>query len=395
MGELRKTLDHVTVADFSHALAGPYAAMLLAEMGADVIKLEEIKGDPFRDTQGGAWDIMTNRDKRNISVDLKTDKGKEVVRSILRKSDVLIESFTPGTMDRLGFGYEDVRALKPDIIYCSISGFGQTGPYRDMRGFDAVAQAMSGLLMNTGDPDRPPVRVGTSAVDLNTGTLLAYGIVLALMERQKTGKGQRIDTSLFESAISLMSYFITYYFISGSVPNRMGSEYSSLCPYRVFEALDGYVFIGCGTDRMFNNLCKEFELTELGSNPKYQKTEGRLEDRTKIDDQVQKVISRYRVNEIVERLRKAGVPVAPVNTVKDVVEDPHAKERGIFVSQDHPRFGHIKFSRIPIMADGTFPEPRSPSPDLGEHSRQILGELGYSDEEIEQMVDLGIITASG
>lgn len=393
MGEPRKTLDHVTVVDFSHALAAPYAAMLLAEKGADVIKFESTKGDPMRDAEGGAWDTVANRNKRNIAIDLKTDKGKEVAKRILEKSDVLIESFTPGTMDRLGFGYEDVRALKPDIIYCSISGFGQTGPYRDMRGYDVVAQAASGLMMNTGDPDRPPVRVGTSAVDLTAGTLLAYGIVLALMDRQKTGKGQRIDISLFESAISLMSQYTVSYFISGNVPNRLGSGFSAFCPYRVFEALDGYVFIGCATDQMFNNFCKEFELTELGSNPKYQKTEGRVEDRTKIDDQVQKVISRYRVSEVVERLRKAGVPVTPVNTVKDTLEDPHAKERGIFAFQDHPRFGHVKFSRLPIMADGAFPEPYSPSPDVGEHSRHILREQGYSDEEIEQMVDSGVVVA--
>lgn len=387
--ERRTTLEGVTIADFSHALAAPYGVAVLADMGAEVIKIESVGGDPMRYVAGGTWNIMTNRNKKNIALDLKSEKGKEVAKRILSKADVLVESFTPGTIDRLGFGYDTVKEYNPKIIYCSVSGFGQTGPYRDLRGFDVVAQAASGLMLNTGDADRPPVRVGTSAVDLGTGTILALAIVLALIDRQKTGKGQRIDVSLFETALSWMSQYALGYVMTGQLPQRLGSGFAAFCPYRVYEASDGYVFIGCASDKMFKDFCETFDISEL-KDPKYEGLMARLGNREKIDDIVQKAMSNYTAKDIVERLRKVGVPCSPVNSVKDTLEDPHAQARGIYASMTHPQAGNVKFTHTPIMRNGKYAEIYSHSPVLGEHTRSILAGVGYSDSEIDDLFSSGV-----
>ncbi len=391
--ERRTTLEGITVADFSHALAAPYGVALLADMGANVIKFEGPRGDPMRYVAGGTWNVMTNRNKRNISLDLKSDKGKEVAKRILSKADVLVESFTPGAIERLGFGYDAVKEYNPKIIYCSISGFGQTGPYRNLRGFDVVAQAASGLMLNTGDADRPPVRVGTSTVDLGSGTILAFAIVLAIIDRQKTGKGQRIDVSLFETALSWMSQYALGYVMTGQLPQRLGSGFAAFCPYKVYETSDGYVFIGCAGDKMFKDFCETFDISEL-KDPKYDGIIARLEDREKIDDIVQKAMKNYEAKDIVERLQKAGVPCSPVNSVKDTLEDPHAEARGIYASMTHPQGGPVKFTHTPIMRDGKFAEIYSHSPALGEHTRNILTEVGYSDSEIDGLLSSGVAVAA-
>ena len=384
------TLEGVTVADFSHALAAPYGSMILADMGADVIKIESPAGDMSRPALGGAWNIMANRNKRAISVDLKQEQGKEIVRKVLEKADVLIESFTPGVIGKLGFGYETVRAINPKIIYCSISGFGQTGPYKDMRGFDVVAQAFSGLMLNTGEPDCPPVRVGTSAVDMGSGMYLALGILLALMDREKTGEGQRIDISLFETALSWMSPYTVGFSKTGTLPQRLGSGYAAFCPYKVFDASDGYVFVGVATDQFWKYFCEALDFMDLYENPKYLKTKGRLGNRKELDDLVQKGMKRFKVAEVVEKLRKAGVPVAPLLSVAQTLEDPQAKARDIFVSMDHPEYGPVKFTRTPIVRSGKMPEVCSSSPFLGEHTREVMAEVGYSKEQIDELISSGI-----
>jgi len=253
---------------------------------------------------------------------------------------------------------------------------------------------MSGIMLNTGDADRPPVRVGTSAVDMGAGSYLACGILLSLMDRERTGKGQRIEVSLFETALSWMGPYSVEYSISGQMPQRFGSGFGAFCPYRVFEASDGYVFIGCATDKFWQAFCAAFVLKELAANPVYSETKGRLENREELDGLVQKAMAGYKISEIVERLHKAGVPVAPVLNVKETMEDPHAIERDAFASLDHPEYGQIKIPRIPIVRSGKMPEIRKPSPRLGQHTREVLAEVGYSDEQIEELISSGAAIAA-
>jgi crotonobetainyl-CoA:carnitine CoA-transferase CaiB-like acyl-CoA transferase len=387
--EHRLTLKGVTVADFSHALSAPYGSMLLADQGADIIKIENPSGDIFRDLYKGAYAVVVHRNKRTITLDLKQKEGKEIAWEIIKKADVVIENFTPGAMEKLGFGYEEVKALNPRIIYCSLSGYGQTGPYSHLGGYDVVAQAMSGIMAATGDPDRLPVRVGPSIVDMGSGMYLAMGILLALMDREKTGLGQRIEISLLETALSWMSPFVAVCSVSGEVPKRWGSGFAPLCPYKVFEAADGPVFIGVSSNSFWEKFCKAFNLDELYAREEFKDINGRVKNRDEIDGLVQHAMKGFKSADIINRLREAGVPCSPVNSVKDAMEDIHVKARNCLVTMDHPVSGKITFVRNPISRDEEFPDVRFPSPSMGQHTYDILRELGYLDEQIEKFISLG------
>ncbi len=389
MENQKKTLEGVKVADLSHALAAPYGSMLLADQGADVIKIENPNGDVFRVSLGGAYAAVVNRNKRAISLDLKKEEGKEALRKIIADSDVLIESFTPGVVEKLGFGYEAVKKINPKIIYCSLSGFGQTGPYSKLGGYDVVAQSMSGIMACTGYADRPPVRVGPSIVDMGTGMYLNMGILLALMDRERTGKGQRVEVSLFETAMSWMSAFSARYCMAGDLPERLGSGFLLFAPYQVYESSDGYAFIGVSTDNFWKKFCDSFDLKELFAREDFATFRGRVAKRDEVNELVQGAMKNYTSEDIIARLRKAGVPCSPVNTVKDTLDDPHVKERGIMYSTNHPECGDITFPLNPIFRDGKVPEVVSDSPKIGQHTREILSELGYSDEQINELIASG------
>ena len=387
--EQRLTLAGVTVADFSHALSAPYGSMLLADQGADIIKIENPSGDLFRDLYKGAYAVVVHRNKRTITLDLKQKEGKEIAWEIIKKADVVIENFTPGAMKKLGFSYEEVKAVNPRIIYCSLSGYGQTGPYSHLGGYDVVAQAMSGIMQATGDADRLPVRIGPSIVDMGSGMYLAMGILLALMDREKTGVGQRIEISLLETALSWMSPFVAICSVSGEVPKRWGSGFAPLCPYKVYEAADGLVFIGVSTNSFWEKFCKAFNLDALYAREEFKDISGRVKNRDEVDRLVQDAMKGFNSADIINRLREAGVPCSPVNSVKDAMEDVHVQARGCLVTQDHPVSGKITFVRNPISRDNKFPEVRFPSPSMGQQTNDILKELGYSDEHIEKFISLG------
>ncbi|HSR13762.1 MAG TPA: CoA transferase, partial [Thermodesulfobacteriota bacterium] len=275
-------LKGVRVADFTQVIAGPATSMLLADMGAEVVKIEPLTGDFWRKTGKGAAFITFNRNKRSIAVDLKNPEGYEAIVRLVRKADVLIDNFTPGTMDKLKFGYETVSSWNPKIIYCSISGFGQNGPYRDRPGYDPVAQAMSGIMINTGEADRPPVRVLPTMVDYLAGNHSAYAISLALMDREKTGKGRRFDVALLDVAAIQMGQFVTMYSMTGELPSRMGSGYLAAAPYQAFETKDGYIFIGVTTDEMWKNLCRALKMDDLFADPTYSTLDGRTKNRPEL-----------------------------------------------------------------------------------------------------------------
>jgi crotonobetainyl-CoA:carnitine CoA-transferase CaiB-like acyl-CoA transferase len=377
------------VVDLSHALAGPFCTMLLADMGAEVIKIERPEGDHFRPAIGGGYNAAVNRNKLGICLDLKQDSAKEVVRRLIRRGDVVVESFTPGTVDRLGLGFEASKEINPKIIFCSISGYGQTGPYRELPGYDVTAQAMAGIMMCTGEPDRPPVRIGPSLIDIGAGMYVVIGILQALMERDQNGQAQRIEVSLLETALSWMSPFIARYSMNGELPQRLGSAWPAAAPYQVYKAKDKYVFVGASTERFWRSLCKILGLEYLLGDPRFSTMEGRIARRSELNEIVENSLVDLTADEIVTKLRTAGIPCSPVMNLGEILQDPHVKERGLLTELEHPEYGPIIQTRTPIVRSGNMPEIRSGAPLLGQHTLEVLNMLRYSEPEIEALVSSG------
>ena len=383
------TMKDIRVVDLSHALAGPFCTMLLADMGAEVIKIEHPHGDHFRAAISGGYNAAVNRNKRGICLDLKKDAAKEVVRRLIKRGDVVMESFTPGTIDRLGLGYDVAKEINPKIIFCSISGFGQTGPYRNLPGYDVIAQAMSGIMMCTGQPDGPPARIGPSIIDMGAGMYIVIGILQALMERERTGQGQRIEVSLLDTALSWMAPFIARYSITGELPGRIGSALAAFSPYQVYKAKDKYVFIGASTELSWVALCEVLNLEHLIDNPRFSSMENRIDNRSELNDLIEKALTEFTVDEILTKLRKARVPCSPVMTLAESLEDPHIKQRGLLAELNHPEYGPIIQTRTPIVRSGNMPEIRSGAPLLGQHTLEVLTMLEYSDSETEDLISSG------
>jgi len=363
--------------------------MLLADMGAEVIKIEHPHGDHFRAAISGGYNAAVNRNKRGICLDLKKDAAKEVVRRLIKRGDVVMESFTPGTIDRLGLGYDVAKEINPKIIFCSISGFGQTGPYRNLPGYDVIAQAMSGIMMCTGQPDGPPARIGPSIIDMGAGMYIVIGILQALMERERTGQGQRIEVSLLDTALSWMAPFIARYSITGELPGRIGSALAAFSPYQVYKAKDKYVFIGASTELSWVALCEVLNLEHLIDNPRFSSMENRIDNRSELNDLIEKALTEFTVDEILTKLRKARVPCSPVMTLAESLEDPHIKQRGLLAELNHPEYGPIIQTRTPIVRSGNMPEIRSGAPLLGQHTLEVLTMLEYSDSETEDLISSG------
>lgn len=382
-----KSLTGITVLDLSHALSGPFATMLLAELGATVIKVEPPDGDHFRPSNGGATFAVVNRNKRSICLDLKKPGSGEIMQRLIDRADIFLETFTPGTAARLGYGYDDVRARKPGIIYCSISGFGQTGPYAEWRGYDAVAQAMSGVMAATGEADRPPVRVGPSIMDMGTGMYLVIGVLDALRTRDKTGKGAYLEFNLFESALSWMSQSIARYSQTGVVPKRSGSALGHFSPYQVFQGRDGLIFIGASTQRFWERLCEAFELKHLLADERFIDVPARVKNRDALTAIIEQKLVTIPDTEVLALLREAKIPCAPVQNIDQVVTDPHIAARGMLMEATDPVCGDILQTRMPI-GDAT---PPHPAPTIGQHSREVLSEIGYADDEIDALIESGTV----
>jgi len=387
-------LENVKVVDLTHAWAGPACSVLLGDMGADVIKVEPLAGDFYRVSMDGSLFVSINRNKRSIALNLKIHEGLQIILRLLKNADVLIENFSPGTMDRIGLGYAEVSKVNPGIIYCSISGFGQNGPYRERRGYDPVAQAMSGIMIATGEPGRPPVRILPAMIDYGAGIHAAYGIVTSLLARQESGRGERIDVSLLDVGINQMAPYITHFSRTGEMPTRAGSGHMSWAPYQAFGTRDGYVLIAVTTEKMWKGLCEALHLNHLGNDVRYSTLKGRVMHKNELVEEMGRMTKDYDSDALEAKLLAAGIPCSKLMNVGEVIEDPHVQMRGLVEDVSYPGMGKIKVVRTPIHFSGGFPETRLKPPLLGQHTTEILREMGYSEQEIRRFIEGGIALQS-
>jgi crotonobetainyl-CoA:carnitine CoA-transferase CaiB-like acyl-CoA transferase len=384
-------LKGLKVLDFSHAADGPTCGMMLAQAGAEVIKVEPLRGDPYRQGPVAAAFFNANRNKRGLALNLQTPEGREIAYKLAATADVVIESFTPGTADRLGIGYRDMEKLNPRIVYCSVSGFGQSGPYSKRPVYDPVIQAMSGFMATTGEADGPPVRVAPGVIGLGAAFIAGWGIALAIIAREKTGRGQHIDAAFFDTAVFFMSFIIAGYSISGYTFPRMGSANPVFVPYQCFQAADRWVFIAVTTDRFWQSCCTALGLEELAGDSRFSTADGRLMHRDELTSRMAAALRAMPGSEILSRLEHAEVPCAPVNSVPEVTSDPQVKARGMLLDIEYPGVGLMTLANLPFSGSGLdTPEPVRP-PMLGEHTREILAELGYDETAFDSLALKGVI----
>jgi crotonobetainyl-CoA:carnitine CoA-transferase CaiB-like acyl-CoA transferase len=384
-------LSGLRVLELARILAGPWAGQILADLGADVVKVERKGagddtrgwGPPFMPAAdgghlGAAYFHAANRGKRSIEVDFESEEGREIVRKLAARSDVLIENFKVGGLAKFGLDYKSLSALNPRLIYCSVTGFGQTGPYAPRAGYDLLVQGMGGIMSVTGQADGEPMRIGIPVADIFTGVYSAVGILAALAQREKTGKGTQVDTALLDTQSGVLANQALSYFASGKAPGRIGNAHPVVVPYQVFPAADGFVIIACGNDTQFVKLCNALGVPEIGSDPKYKTNADRVVNRESLISGLCATTSKLTRAQILEKLDAVNVPAGPINNLDDVFADPqviHRKMQLALKSEDAPN-GTIPGVRTPIVIGGEPMASERPSPRLGQHSAEILREIG-------------------
>jgi len=392
-------LSGLRVVDLTRVLAGPFCSMLLADMGAEVIKVEgPDKGDDARDYPpflrgSSAYFANLNRNKQSVVLDLKKPAARQILLDLAKKSDVLLENFKPGTMDKLGLGYEALRECNPRIIYASISGFGQYGPYRDRPGYDIIGQAMGGLMSVSGWPDSPPTRTGTAMADIVAGLNACIGILAALKGRERTGVGERIDVSLVDSMVSAMETVIQIYLVEGRIPQRVGNRYEFIAPYNSFQAKDGWIVIGVGGQEVWRRFCQVIGREELLEDPEFLTNKDRVKNVARLEEIVTEWTSKREMDDIVSLLMAASVPCSPILNVEQICNDVHiAQAREMIVEIDHPLGGKMKVVSCPIKFSNMKPAIRSTAPGHGEHTEQVLTNiLEMSKEECARLRKAGAL----
>ncbi|MFN0070377.1 MAG: CaiB/BaiF CoA transferase family protein [Chloroflexota bacterium] len=397
--ELFQPLQGIRVLDFSRILAGPYCTMVLADMGAEVIKIERpgtgdetrAWGPPFVGGES-AYFLCVNRNKKSVVVDLSQPEGRQIIHDLASRSDVLVENFRPGAMEKLGLGYDQLRAINPRLVYCAISGFGRSGPDRDRAGVDVIVEGVGGLMSITGEPGGPPVKVGVAIIDVATALHAHGAIIAALFERERTGNGRRLDFSLLEVQIATLINIGSDYLIGGVVPQRWGSAHTSIVPYQAFEASDGYVVVGAVNESLWHRFCAAVEQPHLAHDPRFATNQLRGEHRVELLKLLQPIFHGRPRADWLDRFRSQGIPCGPINMLDEVYEDPQVQHLGIVQEIDHPSAGRIKLAGSPIRADDQQLRIRLPPPRLGEHTEAVLmHDLGYEIERIEQLAKAGVI----
>ncbi len=392
-------LDGVKVLDLSRVLAGPFATMLLADLGAEVIKLEapgggddtRAWGPPFLEGES-TYFLSVNRSKLGITLNFKAPKGRDLLFRLLERSDILVENFRTGTLDRIGLGYEALAPKYPRLIYCSISGYGHTGPRGPEPGYDAIIQGESGVMSVTGASNGPPYKVGVSIADLATGMYAVQGILAALYQRQSTGEGQKIDLALLDSMVSLLTYQSGIFFGTGQAPRRMGNRHPSIVPYETFEAADGYFTIGVTNDPQWRRFCEALELEDLEQDERYIDVPHRVKNYDTLRGQLASLFLQKPVRHWLGKLRMTGIPCGEVRTVAQALEEPQLKARDMIVELEHPKAGRIRATGLPIKMSGTRPRKPGPPPTLGQHNREVFcGILGLEEKEFESLKSEGIV----
>lgn len=392
-------LQGIRILDLTRVLAGPYCSMIFADMGAEVIKLEiPGRGDDSRkyvpQVNGeSSYYMNLNRNKKGITLNLKSEEGKEIFKELVKNVDILIENFRPGTMEKMGLGYDALKEINPALIYGAVSGFGQYGPYSDRPGYDIISQAMGGMMSVTGWPGGEATRTGTAIGDVLGGLNLAIGILAAYNNRLRTGKGQLVDVSLVDSVVSSLEIITQIYLQNGTIPQRIGNRYESVYPYDSFRTKDGSIVIGCGNNKLFSSLAKLMEQPELIDDPLFCENPLRVKNHTLLKPIVEGWLADKKSDEAVQMIQDAGVPAAPIYSIDQVVADPHiAGAREMFVEVEHPVAGPMKVTGCQIKFSDTKSGVRTPAPTLGQHTDEILKKyLGMDDSDIARLREQQIL----
>ena len=379
-------LQGVRVLDLSRVLAGPYCTMVLGDLGADVIKVEPPEGDetrgwgpPFAEGES-AYYLCVNRNKRGIVINLKTDEGRKILRDLALQSDVLVENFRPGTLKKFGLDFETLHELNPKLIYCSITGFGQTGSMKDKPGYDFMIQALGGLMSITGEPDGEPMKTGVAVVDLFAGQNAIIAILAALQARTLTGRGQQLDIALFDSQLGWLANVASNYLISGKLPKRHGNAHANIVPYQSFQASDGWFAIAVGNDRQFVRLCDLIGKPEFAADEKFATNSARVQNRAELIPLLIDIFKAASVSDWLTKLDEAEIPCGPIQNFEQVFSMPVVGEREMLVKMEHPTIGKLPLVGSPLKMSDTPVEFRLPPPLMGEHTEEVLRELGWGDE---------------
>jgi crotonobetainyl-CoA:carnitine CoA-transferase CaiB-like acyl-CoA transferase len=401
----KTALEGLRVIDLTQVMAGPFCSMLLADMGADVIKIEPREGEHTRHERlvlpgisaphgapgVSASFLAVNRSKRGMAIDLRKKEGAEIVRRLAKTADVFVQNYRAGVAERLGVDFDSLTKINPGLVYCAISGFGQTGPYAPRGGFDLIAQGMSGIMSATGSPGGPPAKVGVPVADLGAGLFAVVGILCALRARRVTGRGQLVDTSLFEAGLALSAWEATEYWYTGDLPQRLGTAHRLNAPYQAFRASDGYFTVGGANQKLWGLFSGVLGLPHLAEDARFSRPKERLENRAALEKLIEEVTCKQTRAYWLEKLEAAGIPAGPIYSVPEALADPQAQARGMTQEYDYPGVGRVKALGNPVKMSRTPARPAEAPPALGEHNEEVLLSLGYSQAEISGLKSNGVI----